>query len=56
MFDFKNIYLDKDDPWAGILEATAFLVLSTYHTMLQTIFTHMVFLHDTLLNAFFVDG
>ena len=27
-------YLDKEDPWEGILADTAFAAQSTYHTML----------------------
>ena len=34
-FELQNNYLDEDDPWSGILVATAFSVLSTDHTTLQ---------------------
>ena len=31
-FNLQENYLDEDDPWKGILAATAFAVRSTYHT------------------------
>ena len=34
-FELENNYLDMDDPWKGILSATAFAVRSTYHTTLK---------------------
>ena len=34
-FDLKLNYLDKEDPWKGVLAATAFAVQSTYHTTLK---------------------
>ena len=34
-FELENNYLDEEDPWKGILSATAFAVRSTYHTTLQ---------------------
>jgi hypothetical protein len=30
-FEFENNYLDDNDPWKGILSATAFAVRSTFH-------------------------
>ena len=30
MFDLQDNYLNKYEPWSGILEATAFSVHSTY--------------------------
>ena len=34
-FDIKNNYRDEDDPWAGILSYTDFVVQIAYFTMLQ---------------------
>jgi hypothetical protein len=34
-FELENNYLDDNDPWKGILSATAFAVQSTIHTTLQ---------------------
>ena len=31
MYNLKEIYVDNDDPWMGILEADYFIVGSTYH-------------------------
>jgi transposase InsO family protein len=30
-FELQDNYLDEDDPWKGILSATAFAVCATYH-------------------------
>jgi hypothetical protein len=35
-FELESNYLDEDDPWKGILSATAFAVRSTFHTSLQS--------------------
>ena len=35
-FELENNYLDEDDPWIGILSATAFAVRSTFHTTLRS--------------------
>jgi hypothetical protein len=35
-FELHDNYLDEDDPWKGILAATAFAICATYHTTLQT--------------------
>ena len=51
MFDLKNNYLDEDDLWAGILAATTFFILSTYHTMLRAMPGQMVFVRDMILNT-----
>ena len=51
MFDLKNNYLDKDYPWAGILEVTAFVVQSMYQTMLQSTSVQLVFWNDMILNT-----
>ena len=34
-FKLQHKYLDKDEPWLVILEATEFSVSGMYHTMLQ---------------------
>ena len=49
-FDLQNTYLDKNETWSGILAATEFLVLSTYHTMLQVTSVQLVFVCDMILN------
>jgi hypothetical protein len=33
--ELHDKYLDEDDPWKGILAATAFAIRATYHTTLQ---------------------
>jgi transposase InsO family protein len=35
-FELESNYLDEDDPWKGMLSATAFTVRSTFHTSLQS--------------------
>ena len=49
-FQLEDNYLDEDDPWAGILSATAFAVRSTYHTTLQATPGQLVFGRDMILN------
>ena len=34
-FELESNYLDEDDPWKGILSATAFAVRSTFQTTLR---------------------
>ena len=34
-FNFKNNYLYKDNPWAGVLAATSSVVKIIYYTILQ---------------------
>ena len=46
----ENPYLDQDDPWSGILAATAFAVRSTYHTTLRATPGQLVFGRDMILN------
>ena len=53
-FESQNIYLDKDNPWSGILSATDFAVRSTYHTTLQAIPYRLFFGCDMILNAPFI--
>ena len=52
--DLKNIYLDKDDPWSGILSATTFAVRNTYHTTLQDKTGQLVFGLYIILNTPFI--
>jgi len=49
-FELQENYLDEDDPWAGILAATAFAVRSTYHTTLKATPGQLVFGRDLILN------
>ena len=46
-------YVDEDDPWTGILVATAFALRSTYHTTLQATPGQLVFGRDMILNLQF---
>ena len=50
MFELETNYLDVDDPWKGVLSATAFAVQSTYHTMLKKIPGQLVFGRDMIFN------
>jgi hypothetical protein len=49
-FELKSNYLDEDDPWKGILSATAFAVRSTFHTSLQSTPGLLVFGRDMIFN------
>ena len=49
-FELQDNYLDEDDPWKGILAATAFAVRSTYHTTLQKTPGQLVFGRDMIFN------
>jgi len=49
-FELENNYLDEDDPWKGILSATAFAVRSTFHTTLRKSPGQLVFGRDMILN------
>jgi hypothetical protein len=49
-FELENNYLDENDPWKGILSATAFAVQSTFHTTLQNTPGQLEFVHDMILN------
>ena len=40
----------KEDPWRGILSATAFAVRSTYHTTLKKTPGQLVFDRDMIFN------
>jgi hypothetical protein len=50
-FELENNYLDDNDPWKGILSATAFAVRSTFHTTLQNTPGQLVFVGDMILNV-----
>lgn len=49
-FELQDNYLDEDDPWKGILSATAFAVCSTYHTTLKKSPGQLVFGRDMIFN------
>ena len=49
-FELEHNYLDDDDPWKGILSATAFAVRSTFHTTLQNSPGQLVFGRDMIFN------
>jgi transposase InsO family protein len=49
-FELENNYLDEEDPWKGILSATAFAVRSTFHTTLHQSPGQLVFGRDMILN------
>jgi hypothetical protein len=50
-FELESNFLDDNDPWKGILSATAFAVQSTFHMTLQNTPGHLVFGHDMILNV-----
>ena len=54
-FDLKNNYLDEDDPWAGILSGTDFLVQIAYCTMLQATPVELVFGWYMIINTPFIN-
>ena len=49
-FELENKYLDKSDPWKGILSAVAFAVRSTISTTTQSSPAQLVFGRDMMLN------
>ena len=49
-FELETNYLDKEDPWKGVLAATAFAVRSTYHTTLKKMPGQLVFGRDMIFN------
>ena len=53
-FDLQNNYLDEDDPWSGILSATAFVVQSMYHSTPQAMPDQLVLGCDTIINTLFI--
>ena len=50
-FELQDNYLDEDNPWKGILSATAFAVRSTYHMTLQKTPGQLVFGRDMIFNV-----
>ena len=50
-FELQENYLDEDDPWKGILTATAFAVRATYHTTLQKTPGQLIFNRDMIFNV-----
>ena len=42
--------LDEDNPWAGLIAATAFALRATYHTTLQATPAQLVFGRDSILS------
>ena len=50
-FELQENYLDEDNPWKGILSATAFAVRSTYHTTLGKTPGQLVFGQDMIFNV-----
>ena len=49
-FELESNYLDEDNPWKGILSATAFAVRSTFHTSLQSTPGQLVFGRDMIFH------
>ena len=49
-FELQDNYLDEENPWKGILSATAFAVRSTYHTTLKQSPGQIVFGCDMIFN------
>ena len=49
-FELEINYLDEEDPWKGILSATAFAVRSTYHTTIKKTPGQLVFGRDMIFN------
>ena len=49
-FELEENYMDEDDPWIGILSATAFAIRSTYHTTLRGTPGQLVYGRDMILN------
>jgi hypothetical protein len=49
-FDKESNYLDEDDPWKGILNATAFAVRSNFHMSLQSTPGQLVLRSDMIFN------
>ena len=49
-FELQDNYLEEENPWKGILSATAFAVRSTYHTTLKQFPGQIVFGRDMIFN------
>ena len=43
---FELNYLDVDNPWQGLLSATAFATKLTYHTNYKKVLAQLIFGHD----------
>ena len=54
-FKLETNYLDTDDPWAGILAATAFAIRNTYHTTLKATPGQLVFGRDLIFNTKYIE-
>ena len=54
MFNLKNNFLYKDDPWAVILADNYVGLQSTYHTTLQATSGQLIFGSDMIVNTPFV--
>jgi transposase InsO family protein len=49
-FEIESNHLDEEDPWKGILSATAFAVRSTFHTTPRNTPGQLVFGRDMIFN------
>ena len=49
-FNVNETVLDKNDPWSGILTATAFAIRNTVHTTLVSTPAQLVYGRDSILN------
>ena len=49
-FNVNETVLDTNDPWSGILSATAFGIRNTVHTTLASTSAQIVFGRDSILN------
>ena len=50
MIELETNYLDIDNPWKGVLSATAFAVWSMYHITLKKTLVQLVFGRDMIFN------
>ena len=48
-FNIKQTYVDKDDPWSGILDAASFSILSTTNMLKGYILGQLVVVHCNIL-------
>jgi len=49
-FELESNFLEEEDPWKGILSATAFAIRSTFHTTLKKSPGQLVFGRDMIFN------
>ena len=49
-FELEEYYLEEEDPWKGILAATAFAIRATIHTTLKKTPAQLIFGRDMLIN------